>query len=311
MVRVIGTTIGSTVPATKRSFVESERPISAVAEDAFVASFVTLSGAGFAEPARHSFDVRAAAASASGFSGVGVHVDDLDDDRGDELARRDDVLRQAGLSVAEVEFLSGWTRGALPASRAKAFRLAARWGAHHVSVGEFAGGALDLRTAASALADLAGEAAEQSVALALEAFPWSSIDSYPRALELIEASGAGNVGLLVDVWHFFNTGGQLSFFDGLEPGLIAAVQLNDGPRVREDFLHQARNTRMLPGQGELGVEGLVERLLGLGYTGPWFLEVNTPQFRALGAADAAEAAITSARRVVASARQSSVTTPSK
>ena len=290
---------------------ESERPPLAPPEDAFVASFVTLSGAGFAEPARHSFEVRAAAASASGFSGVGMHVDDMDDDGVDHLARRDDVLQRTGLSIAEVEFLSGWTGGVLPASRAKAFRLAAHWGAHHVSVGEFAGGALDLHTASSALADLAGEAAEHSVTLALEAFPWSSIDSYPRAVDLIEASGAENVGLLVDVWHFFNTGGQLSFFDQLEPCHIAAVQLNDGPRVQEDFLHQARNTRMLPGQGELDVEGLVERLLSLGYTGPWFVEVNTPQFRALDAGEAARSAITSARRVVAAARQSSVTTPSE
>ncbi|MEA5457018.1 sugar phosphate isomerase/epimerase [Sinomonas sp. JGH33] len=254
--------------------------------------------------------MRAAAASAGGFSGVGVHIDDVDEEDEGELARRDDVLRRTGLSVAEVEFISGWTGGELPRARTKAFRLAAHWGAHHVSIGEFTGGALDPPTASSVLADLAAEAAEHSVTLALEAFPWSRIDSYPRALELIEASGAGNVGLLVDVWHFFNTGAKLSFLDHLECSRIAAVQLNDGPRVHNDFLQQARRARMLPGQGELGVHGLLERLLALGYTGPWFVEVSTPEFRALGARDAAEQAVTAARRAVEAARQSSVTVPS-
>lgn len=283
---------------------ELEHRPSAPTLDAFVASFVTLSGAGFAEPARHSFADRVEAASEAGFSGIGLHLDDVRGLDGVEQARRDAVLNRAGLSVAEVEFLSGWSAGTLPEARATAFQLAAHWGSHHVSIGEFAGGSLDLPTAASALAQLANEAEEQSVTLALEAFPWSSIDCYPRALELIEAAGARNVGLLVDVWHFFNTGGRLSLLDQLEAHHIAAVQLNDGPRVHGDFLYQARNTRQLPGEGELDVVGLVERLLALGYEGPWFLEINTPAFRRLAVRDAAKQAISAGRRVVKAARES-------
>lgn len=290
---------------------ELELPTQKSAEEAFVASFVTLSGSGFAEPARHSFTERTTAAADAGFQGIGIHVDDMATDDDAELTRRDAVLNRVGLSVAEIEFLTGWTNGVNPTTHAVAFPLAAHWGAHHVSIGEFAGGTLDLPRAALALAQLGAEAAKHSVTLALEAFPWSSIDSYPKALDLIKASGAENVGLLVDVWHFFNTGCDPSFLEGLERHHIAAVQLNDGPRVHKDFLQQARRTRMLPGQGELDVIGLVEGLLALGYEGPWFLEVNTPEFRALSARDQAEQSIAAGRHVVLSARGSLVINPSK
>jgi sugar phosphate isomerase/epimerase len=71
---------------------------------------------------------------------------------------------------------------------------------------------------------------------------------------------------------------------------IAAVQLNDGPRVYNDFLWNARNTRFLPGDGELDVRGLLDTLNEIGYTGPYCVEVNYPEFRAYSVFDAAKRA---------------------
>ena len=42
-----------------------------------VASFFTLSGAGFGEPPRNGFEQRCAAAAAAGFAGIGMHAADL------------------------------------------------------------------------------------------------------------------------------------------------------------------------------------------------------------------------------------------
>lgn len=42
-----------------------------------VASFFTLSGAGFADPPRNTFIERCEAAAAAGFTGIGLHADDL------------------------------------------------------------------------------------------------------------------------------------------------------------------------------------------------------------------------------------------
>ena len=92
------------------------------------------------------------------------------------------------------------------------------------------------------------------------------------------------------MWHFFNNGGTPETVTGP----IAAVQLNDGPRVHEDYLRHARAARRLPGEGELDVAGLLRAVLRTGFTGPWCVEVNTPEFRALHVDEAARRAATAA-----------------
>ena len=49
----------------------------------------------------------------------------------------------------------------------------------------------------------------------------------------------------------------------------------------------ARNTRLLPGEGELDVRGFVDALASIGYDGPFGIESSYPEFRALGVGEAA------------------------
>ena len=58
----------------------------------------------------------------------------------------------------------------------------------------------------------------------------------------------------------------------------AAVQLNDGPLADADFLKHARAQRKLPGEGELDVVGLIRAVQATGYSGPYCVEVNTPEY---------------------------------
>jgi sugar phosphate isomerase/epimerase len=96
------------------------------------------------------------------------------------------------------------------------------------------------------------------------------------------------------VWHFYNNGGDPATLTGPP----AAVQLNDGPRMHQDFLVHARAARRLPGDGELDVAGLVRAVLRTGFTGPWCVEVNTPEFRALPIDEAARRAAETASAVL-------------
>jgi sugar phosphate isomerase/epimerase len=113
-------------------------------------------------------------------------------------------------------------------------------------------------------------------------------------VELLRRAPAPNLGQLVDVWHFFNNGGD----PGGLAGPVAAVQLNDGTRVHGNFLAHARADRRLPGDGELDVIGLIRALLRTGFTGPWCVEVNTPDFRALPVQEAARLAARAASSVL-------------
>ena len=278
-----------------------------------VASFFTLSGAGFGEPPRNTFNRRCEAAAAAGFSGVGLHADDLPRTiaSGVGVGDMQAVLRINGLQLVEIEFLGGWAlgvpeNGPLAPTLAGIEAVAGAFGGRHVSAGEFNGDvALDtgqaLTGAAHALRANADRLADRGLLVAVEAFPWSAISNIGVATDLVRRSGAGNAGLMIDVWHFYNGGATLEALDDL-PGVgIAAVQLNDGPRVFDDFLRHARAERKLPGRGELDVVGLVRAVQRTGFTGPYCVEVNTPEFRALPVDEAAQLAADTATEVLTEA----------
>lgn len=262
-----------------------------------VASFFTLTGAGFGEAPRHSFAERCRAAAAAGFTGIGLHADDLPRTvaSGLDVAGMQAVLADTGLRVVEIEFLGGW---ALEPDAAELEDLVGRieavadaFGGRHVSAGEFRGGAdVDLDAAAARLDRLAARLAERDLLVAVEGFPWSALAGPTTVADLLRRTAAPNLGQLIDVWHFANNGGDPHALTGP----IAAVQLNDGPRVHDDFLVHARAARRLPGDGELDVAGLVRAVLQTGFTGPWCVEVNTPEFRALHVDEAAHRAADSA-----------------
>lgn len=272
-----------------------------------VASFFTLSGAGFAEPPRNGFVERCRAAATAGFTGIGLHADDLARtvDAGLPVPEMRAVLRDHRLSVVEIEFLGGWTDlppGVLAPSAAAIEAVAQAFGGRHVSAGEFRGDVpLDVAAAAAALRAHADRLAGLDLLVAVEAFPWSVLGRVETAIELVRRSGAANAGIMVDVWHFYNTGATVELLADLPGAGIAAVQLNDGPLVHEDHLTAARTRRALPGRGDLDVVGLVRGVRSAGFDGPWCVEVNTPEFRALPVDEAARQAAAAARAVLRAA----------
>ena len=267
-----------------------------------VASFFTLTGAGFGEEPRYGFAQRCRAAAAAGFTGIGLHVDDLPRTvaAGLDVAAMRALLAECGLRVVEIEFLGDWAlddsdAAAVERTVSRIEAVADAFGGRHVSAGEFRGAAsLDLDAAAARLDRLAGRLSERGLRVAVEAFPWSAISGPGVAVELLGRAAAPNLGQLIDVWHFFNGGGDPERLTGP----IAAVQLNDGPRVHGDYLVHARAARRLPGDGELAVVDLVRTVLRTGFTGPWCVEVNTPEFRALPVDEAARRAAAAARSVL-------------
>jgi sugar phosphate isomerase/epimerase len=240
------------------------------------ASFVTLSGAGFAQPARVPFVARCLAAAAAGFTGIGLHTDDY--------RRMDDgqvrgALEKHGLALREIEFLAGWTGGQPDLEPFQA--LGAAFAPHHVTAGELSAGDLDVRAAGARLGAICARLQPYNMRVAVEAFPWSPIRDVATARAIVEASGAPNAGLMIDVWHFYNTRSSLADLSGLAPERIVAVQLNDGHLVDDDFLAEARRGRLLPGEGTLDIAGLLVGLQQLGFRGPYSVEVNYPAFRDL------------------------------
>jgi sugar phosphate isomerase/epimerase len=278
-----------------------------------VASFFTLSGAGFVEPPRNSFIERCEAAAAAGFSGIGLHVDDLPRTiaAGVDVTEMRAVLRANGLALVEIEFLAGWAvnnchSGGLSPALAGIEAVADALGGRQVSAGEFSGDTpLDTEAArdiaAKALRANADRLAEKGLLVALESFPWSAIANTGIAVDLLRRAAAPNAGLLIDVWHFYNGGGHPDQLVDLPTAGITGFQLNDGPLVHDNFQQHARAQRQLPGEGELDVVGLIHAVRRAGFSGPYCVEANTPEFRNLPVGEAAGRAADAATSVLRSA----------
>ena len=114
--------------------------------------------------------------------------------------------------------------------------------------------------AAENLAFAAAAAEKAGAAVLVEAInsvdiPGFPVDSSARALEVIEAVGAGNVGFLADLYHLAKMGEDVADVLSRHRGSILHVQVADPPG------------RGAPGTGTLDFEPLFRQLADQGYDG--------------------------------------------
>ena len=86
--------------------------------------------------------------------------------------------------------------------------------------------------------------------------------------ELIAEIGLGNVGLVLDSWHWYHAGDGAADVTALRNEDVVAVDLNDAPAdVPKD--QQKDNARELPAAtGVIDVAAFLRALVGIGYDGP-------------------------------------------
>ncbi len=127
--------------------------------------------------------------------------------------------------------------------------------------------------AVEGLAAIARAAAGHGMTLALEpmhptiAALFSFVTDLPGALALIDDIGEPNTGVLVDVWHLWDSPGLLDALRALGDR-IAGVHVNDWRDPTRSWAD-----RVLPGDGIADVEGILGALDDAGYDGPYELEV--------------------------------------
>jgi sugar phosphate isomerase/epimerase len=87
-------------------------------------------------------------------------------------------------------------------------------------------------------------------------------------MELADAIGTGNVGLLMDSWHWYTSHGTVEELLALSGKDIIHVHVNDAPEDI-DVDEQIDNRRCLPvTTGVIDMKGFVNALARIGYDGP-------------------------------------------
>ena len=245
---------------------------------------------------------RLALASASGFAGVSLLFPDHGalDALGIPPADVGQRIAAAGLYLSEFESISNWLPNHTPppgmnrwlaadmlrATPETACALAAAYGARAVCLLEMFGTIASAEVMATALTRAAAIAADHGLDLLVEFVPTGSIPDLATAWNLIQRSGAANLGLVIDSWHFFRSNSSLDLLATIPGSRIGSIQLNDAPAQPEPNLgHAMVHSRRLPGKGELDLHALMAALRRTGTTAPISIEVFSDALNARPATD--------------------------
>jgi sugar phosphate isomerase/epimerase len=266
-------------------------------------------------PRGTSFADRLAAASAAGFAGVSLWGRDYDAARREGMSDADmrAMLDDRGLVVAELDPAWWWLPGAAQVrippevdeldvfrfGEAEIFAIADALGARSLNAVDVFGGGWDTDDAAEALSRLCARAADHGLLVHVEWLSWSKIPDLRAATEIVRKASAPNCGLNVDAWHFVRAGTVLEELRKVPGELLLAVQLDDGPLAPEaNLLHATLHERLLPGQGEFDLVGILKTLGEVGCEAPMGVEVFSDELHDLGPFEAASSAASATKIVM-------------
>ena len=116
--------------------------------------------------------------------------------------------------------------------------------------------------------------------------------------ELCAAIGTGNVGYVLDSWHWWQAGDSAAAIEKLDPESITLVDLNDAPRG-VDKQQQLDNQRELPvATGVIDIKPFLQALVKIGYKGPARAEPFNQPLRDMDDDAACKATIASLKKAV-------------
>ena len=94
------------------------------------------------------------------------------------------------------------------------------------------------------------------------------ISTHIEMMELVGAIGTGNVGLLLDSWHWYTSHGTVDELLRLSNNDVVHVHVNDAP-AGIDVDQQVDNRRALPATtGVIDLKGFINAMVKIGYDGP-------------------------------------------
>jgi sugar phosphate isomerase/epimerase len=235
---------------------------------------------------------RCAQAARVGFKGIGLwHADIEHQLETRTLQEMKQIFDNAGLEYLQVEFLADFfvdpgdaLRNESDRRRRMLFDTAAAFDAHHIKVGNIPGTSCELGRLTESFAELCLDAADHTAAdVVYEFMPFDvNVNTLDAALEVVQGAGQPNGGLAIDTWHMAKLDIAPEDLRRIPPQYLTWVELSDGQlQNMDDLVDETVNHRRLPGEGEFDIPTYVEVCRGLGYGGPWGVEVLSAELRSL------------------------------
>ena len=171
------------------------------------------------------------------------------------------VLDGEGVRVTDIEFVS-LTAQTRVADYQALLAAGAELGAVSLTV---SGDDEDVARLTGNFAALCEMARGHGLRVDLEFMRWRPVATLQQACAVVTGAGQANSGVLVDALHLFRSGGQVADIGAVDPHLLRAVQLCDAPMLAPAealIIPEAREGRLLPGEGQLPLATLLAALPG-------------------------------------------------
>jgi sugar phosphate isomerase/epimerase len=220
------------------------------------------------------------AAADAGFDGVSIWTAHHDWAVADDMTSEEYFAyhRDRGLRIPSAEVLLEW---ADTEENRHILDVSAAAGASYVIAATIEPGLPE----AAGLATLCDLAAGRGLSISLEFLPFSGLPNIASAVRVLEAADRDNLGLVLDLWHWHRGGPDLETLRSVPPERIHLLQLNDAaPAPGEDLMLESM-WRLLPGEGAVDIEAVLETLDELGASPVVVTEVFSVPLVELGPAE--------------------------
>ena len=168
-------------------------------------------------------------------------------------------LRQTGIGVLQAELVPLEKTTDVGACR-PLLEAATALGATRLVV---TGDDPDPAVVAGKLAEIADLAREYGMTVDVEFMRFRCLATLGQALAAVAAAGRDNVAVMVDALHLVRSGGGAADVAAADPRRLGVLQLCDAPLAApapERLAAEARESRLLPGRGELPLGALLDAM---------------------------------------------------
>ncbi|MDA8410805.1 MAG: sugar phosphate isomerase/epimerase, partial [Treponema sp.] len=176
------------------------------------------------------------------------------------------ALAETGLALSDIE-LAKIQDGLDPKSYLPAFEAAAELGCAHVISSIWT---QDRAFAIDCFGQLCDFGRPLGLSIELEFVTFAEVKTIAAALEIVNAAGRDNCGILVDTLHFQRSRVAPEELDAVPQRLFHIAHLCDAPAeiplTKEGLIHTARDERLYVGEGGIDIAGILGRIPEVTYS---------------------------------------------
>ena len=170
------------------------------------------------------------------------------------------ALADAGVRVLDIEFVK-ITPEIDVAGLERLVAAGADLGAKYVITAPYDPDLARLADRLGAISDLS---ARYDLRAVLEFFPWTVVPDLGTAVQVMEAAGRTETGILVDTLHFNRSGSKVEQLHNIPGSRLPFVHVCDATvqdtYTTEELLHTGRAERLPPGEGGIDIRGILRHM---------------------------------------------------